>query len=168
MKIRSIAAAATTCAVVGAGIGIPLASGDSSEAGDAGRQANPNRLLFAVLKGNKEVDQQGDRGAGDRNGRGTFTGLFEGNQLCFGLTVRNIEDPVLAAHVHEGGPRVAGPIVVPLTTPDGGDPGTSSGCVTVPRDLRQEILRRPRRFYVNVHNDPFPGGAVRGQLFARR
>jgi hypothetical protein len=34
----------------------------------------------------------------------------------------------------------------------------------VKRSLIRAILRRPRRFYVNVHTNDFPGGAVRGQL----
>ena len=41
---------------------------------------------------------------------------------------------------------------------------TSSACVEVEESLLGELLRRPSRFYVNVHTGPFPNGAVRGQL----
>ena len=42
--------------------------------------------------------------------------------------------------------------------------GSSQGCVAVTRELALEIIRRPADYYVNVHNQPFPGGALRGQL----
>ena len=64
-------------------------------------------------------------GGGDPNGRGSFTAVIDGNQLCYGLTNRNIEDPG-AAHIHEGGRGVAGDVVVPLQQPSSGDPGASS------------------------------------------
>ena len=51
---------------------------------------------------------------------------------------------------------VAGPVVVTLLPPTN---GTSSGCVTVTRELARDPAD-----YVNVHNMPFPGGALRGQL----
>ena len=30
--------------------------------------------------------------------------------------------------------------------------------------LIRRIVRRPRRYYVNVHTTPFPGGAIQGPL----
>ena len=156
MRIRLIGAAALG-AIAALAIA-PLVSGQGNLRG---------KVLFSVMSGAAEVDQQGERGAGDRNGKGSFTAIVDGDQLCFGITVRNIEDP-LAAHIHRGGPSVAGEVVVPLDHPTSGDPGTSSGCTEVTAAQARALLRNPGRFYVNVHNDPFPGGAVRGQLFARR
>jgi hypothetical protein len=40
----------------------------------------------------------------------------------------------------------------------------TGGCVEVPRALSLELLEHPRRFYVNVTNEQFPEGAIRGQL----
>jgi hypothetical protein len=57
---------------------------------------------------------------------------------------------------------------VPLTPhPSGGDPGASSGCVTVDAALSRAILKNPHKFYANVHTAAFGGGAVRGQLFRK-
>ena len=122
--------------------------------------------LFAVLLGANEIGQDGRRNAGDRDGKGSFSGVFDGNELCFGITVRDLDEPV-AAHIHRGTRKVNGPIVVTLVAPSEGDPGASSGCVEVEQDLANRIRRSPRRFYVNVHTEAFPGGALRGQLFSR-
>jgi hypothetical protein len=40
----------------------------------------------------------------------------------------------------------------------------TGGCVEVPRALSLELLEHPPRFYVNVTNEPYPEGAIRGQL----
>jgi hypothetical protein len=125
-----------------------------------------DRALFAVLSGAKEVDANGERGAGDPNGRGSFSATLDGRQLCYGLQVKNIADPG-AAHIHRGGRRVAGPVVQELEHPADGDPGSSSACVRLTRSLARRLRENPGGFYVNVHNAPFPNGAVRGQLFAR-
>ena len=126
-----------------------------------------NGVLFAVLKGKKEVNAAGEKGVGDPDGRGSFSAVLDGNELCYGITVKNIAAPV-AAHIHKGSPRVAGPIVVPLTHPAEGDPGASSGCAELDPALAAAIRKNPAKYYVNVHTGDFPGGAVRGQLFARR
>ncbi|GAA2801452.1 hypothetical protein GCM10020219_085960 [Nonomuraea dietziae] len=35
---------------------------------------------------------------------------------------------------------------------------------TLTREELREIVRNPSQFYTNVHNEPFPDGAIRGQL----
>jgi CHRD domain len=126
----------------------------------------PN-ALFAVLSGDKEVSPTGDRGAGDRNGGGSFSAIVDGNRLCYGLTSKNIQDPI-AAHIHSGSAREAGDVEVPLEQPSSGDPGASSECVRVARPLLRAILADPKGYYVNVHTSDFPNGAVRGQLSGKR
>jgi hypothetical protein len=161
--VGTVAAVGAAAAVLGAGA---LASGQSGSYGSSQAGKLEKRALFAVMTGKKEVDAEGNRGVGDPDGRGSFTAIVDGDQLCFGITVKNIDTPV-AAHIHKGGPNVAGPIVVPLTHPSSGDPGASSGCVDVDPALAQAILKHPRKYYANVHTAPFPGGAVRGQLFRK-
>jgi len=143
-----------------AAVGLTLAVVGSVGAQDAG-----DRAILAVLTGAKEVDVNGEH-HGDPNGRGTFSATLDGRQLCYGITVKNINNPV-AAHIHRGGPKVAGPVIQPLDQPATGDPGASSACVQISRSLARGLRRDPSRFYVNVHTADLPNGAVRGQLFAR-
>jgi hypothetical protein len=102
-------------------------------------------------------------GPGDPDGRGssTVTVDFNTREVCYTLTVSNIETAT-AAHIHRGTEDVAGPVVVPLAAPT---TGSSSGCVAVAdAALLNAIARNPELYYVNVHNAAFPNGAVRGQL----
>jgi hypothetical protein len=70
--------------------------------------------------------------------------------------------PPTAAHIHLGPPGVAGPVVVPLFAAPGGLPPELSGvcgCVEgVDPGLIRAIRRHPHRYYVNVHNAPYPDG----------
>jgi hypothetical protein len=122
-----------------------------------------SRALFAVLTGRNEVDANGRRGAGDPDGRGSFTAIVDGNKLCFGVTVTNLDTPTVA-HIHPGRRNQSNPPIIPLTAPTSGDPGAASGCVTVDPTLAQAILKTPHKYYFNVHTAAFPNGAVRGQL----
>jgi hypothetical protein len=128
--------------------------------------ASPARPpFFAVLLGGNEVTDDGAANAGDPDGVGSATVLIDGTTLCFGLTVNNIDKPT-AAHIHQAPAGVNGPIVVPLTAPEGGNPGASSDCIrNVDPDVLGEIRGFSGRFYVNVHTEKFPAGAIRGQLF---
>ncbi len=114
--------------------------------------------LFASPRGQNEIPDA------DPDGIGGFTAIVDGGQFCYGLTVGNLDQPI-GAHIHRGNAGENGPVVIPLTPPNSGDPGASSGCVT-PSDpaILQQILRRPSQFYVNVHTQAFPAGAIRDQL----
>jgi hypothetical protein len=153
MRVR----AAVVAALVGV-LAVVLIGVVGAGAQGGGQQS---KALFAVLNGANEPE------GGDPNGRGSFTAIVDGNQLCYGLTNRNIEDPG-AAHIHRGGRNVAGDVVVPLEQPSSGDPGASSDCVRVARSLARAILNNPNRYYVNVHTAGLPDGAIRGQLFGRQ
>jgi hypothetical protein len=104
-------------------------------------------------------------GPGDPDGSGTAT--FTLNQglgiIKFEIHVSNITLPAIGAHIHIGGPTVAGPVVVGLTPPDA--TGHSSGEVSVDPALIKAIRQHPENYYVNVHTLPlYAAGAVRGQL----
>jgi hypothetical protein len=118
------------------------------------------KRLEANLSGSQETAP-----GGDPNGTGTAKLRLNRaeRRVCYTIRVRNI-DGVVAAHIHRGARRVAGGIEVELIGgPRSGNRFT--GCTGgVARRLIREMLRRPRRFYVNVHTGDYPGGAVRGQL----
>jgi hypothetical protein len=122
--------------------------------------------FFAVLVGGNEVSNDGQARVGDPDGRGSATIIIPSSgTLCFATLVTGIDTPV-AAHVHNELAGRNGPIVVTLTPPDQGNPGSSSGCVTnLGPELLNAITLNPGAFYVNVHTGLFPDGALRGQLF---
>jgi len=111
--------------------------------------------LEASLTGEKEVPDPGDP-----NGRGEAEVKVHNAKVCYGLEVERIK-PATAAHVHKGGPSVAGPVVVELKAPTD---GSSEGCKAISKNLSKKLKEHPRHYYVNVHNNPYPDGAVRGQL----
>ncbi len=122
--------------------------------------------LYGVLNGQKEVAPNGRKRAGDPDGKGSASAIYDEGQLCYGLTVKDIGNPT-GAHIHRGTRNKNGPIVVPLDPPSAGDPGHSSDCVEVSESVARSILRNPHRFYWNVHTSEYPAGAIRGQLFAK-
>lgn len=115
------------------------------------------RPLTATLSGAEEVPGPGDE---DGSGAATFRLNPGQEEICYDLMVEGIEAPT-AAHIHRGTSGSAGGPVVTLEAPAD---GASTGCVDAERDLIVEIIQDPASFYVNVHNDEFPAGAVRGQL----
>jgi hypothetical protein len=160
VKSRLVAVAAASSLLTALAIG-----GSSLARHQTRTTADSARPKFAVLSGANEISPSGRRNAGDRTGRGSFTMLrTSSGTLCFGLVVNGIADPT-AAHVHRGRRGRNGPIVITLGTPNDGNPGSSSGCLQgFSPSLTREIVTHPSRFYVNVHNADFPGGALRGQL----
>lgn len=71
---------------------------------------------------------------------------------------------VTAAHIHIAPRGVAGPIVQGLfTTPQAGDRVMQTGEFTNP-DLLAALRANPGNYYVNVHTNACPPGAIRGQL----
>ena len=117
--------------------------------------------LTANMTGAKEVP-----GPGDPNGSGTAKIRLNPakRKVCFDISVQKIAAPK-AGHIHRGGPTVDGPIKVMLFESQGGTGPMIEGCERpVKRKLIRRIKRHPRKFYVNIHNTPYPDGAVRGQL----
>jgi hypothetical protein len=127
----------------------------------AAEAAAPTQLS-AKLRGAAEVP-----GPGDPNGKGeAFIAVKKAKRkVCFQLSYRRIDEPE-AAHIHKGGRNDAGPVKVLLFEDPSGlpVPGAVDGCERTKRKIVRQLSRNPQKFYVNVHNDEFPDGAIRGQL----
>lgn len=149
MAHRLLALLATTAVVLTASAGVVGAD-------ESGRR------LSATLTGAAEVPGPGDP---DASGTASIT-LNQGqNKVCFDVSWADIDGTVFASHIHVGTADVAGPVVVTLFTGSFGGTDAVSGCAEdVDRDLMKAIRQDPSGYYVNVHSDVFPAGAVRGQL----
>jgi len=122
--------------------------------------ADEGDVEFSVgMSGAEEAPGPGDE---DGTGMANITVNLFKRQVCFALMVSDI-GPATAAHIHIAPPGEPGPVVVPLNPPP--TDGSSRGCANnVDAQLLKNIVRHPERYYVNVHNEEFPAGAVRGQL----
>jgi CHRD domain len=108
--------------------------------------------LHATLTGKAEKPK------GDPDGRGTAEVKINGTSVCWEIKASKV-GTLMAAHIHKGGPGVAGPVVVPF-----GAAYKSKGCVKAPAAVAAAIQKSPGAYYVNVHNAKYPAGALRGQL----
>lgn len=94
---------------------------------------------------------------------GFFSYHIINGELCYTLSVEGLSAPVVAAHIHIGARKVAGPVVIPLETGTG-TTWTETACVPADAMVLAALAANPRAYYVNVHTPTFPGGEVRGQL----
>ena len=128
----------------------------------AGTVLAAETTLTATLAGVQEGDTPGDE-----DGSGTASIVIDpaAGTACWTLTAEAIM-PVLQSHIHIGAEGESGDIVVPLDV-DGFE-GSSEGCIEPMEDaaVLQEIVDDPAGYYVNLHTEDFPAGAIRGQLAA--
>jgi hypothetical protein len=152
LGVRSLAVGAAS--LLAAAVFTGPADAGRHQAPAAGAKVAP--MVIATLTGAKEVP-----GPGDPNGRGhvAITLKRAMGKVCANATWTRIGKP-LAAHIHKGGPRVAGDVVVDLTSAVTG----GAHCVSAPRPLIKRIIAHPKRYYFNIHTGAFQAGAIRGQL----
>jgi hypothetical protein len=128
----------------------------------AGTVLAAETTLTATLAGVTEGESPGDE-----DGSGTASIVIDPAEgtACWTLTAENIM-PVTQSHIHVGAEGESGDVVVPLDV-DGFE-GSSEGCIEPMEDaaILQEIVDNPAGFYVNLHTEDFPAGAIRGQLAA--
>jgi hypothetical protein len=122
---------------------------------------HPGAHIFVVeLTGAAEVPGPGDP---DATATAELLVVPAANLICYRLTWQNIDGTVFGAHIHEGAVDEAGPVVVPLF---GGTAfaGTGSFQSCTRSAEADDIAANPANYYVNIHSDVYPSGAVRGQL----
>ena len=127
----------------------------------AKKKPTPEYDRLAALHGSQEAPN-----AGDPDGFGAADFRIKGNKVCFRILASGI-DPVTAAHIHKAPPGQAGDIVVDLFSFKGRSqtlPPRISGCAKTTAAIAKDIARNSDDYYVNVHNEAFPTGALRGQL----
>jgi hypothetical protein len=112
----------------------------------------------AKMSGAKEVP------SADPDGTGTadFKLKKKKKQVCFDIDFQNIQDPFVA-HIHPGKAGVNGEPLITLFE-DTALPSPQEGCVDAAKSDIKDIIEKPKSFYINIHNDEFPAGAIRGQL----
>jgi len=162
--LTGITAAAAGCAALLLTLALPAGASTGNDEPRTGGHVSGD----IHLDGEQEVP-----GPGDADGRGMFRYVIKNDRLCYSLTAHKIAKPT-AAHIHIAPRGEAGPVVVTLKTPV---KGMSRDCIQAQHRqnpdnaatvlTRQElhgIVDDPWAHYANVHNKPFPAGAIRGQL----
>ena len=115
--------------------------------------------FVATLNGAQETPPN----ASTASGSGTAT--IDNATKVLTATVTTVGIVGTAAHIHNGAPGIAGPIVFPLTQTPAGS-GNWSTTVTLTDD--QFNLLKSGNYYFNVHNATFPNGEIRGQIVAQQ
>ena len=116
--------------------------------------------LKALLSGAEEVPLQGVK-----DGVGAALIDIAGPRVCSDLKATMGEKP-LKAHIHKGVKGASGAVAVdlmPVFNP-GESAFTSKTCVETTADTAAQLIADPAGFYVNIHSDGHPDGAMRGQL----
>ena len=116
--------------------------------------------LKAALSGADEIP-----GPGATPGVGAVLVEVSGTKVCPDLKVTMGEKPT-AAHIHKGAKGAAGPVFVDLKPEftSGESAYQSKVCVDVTAEQSAAVLADPQAYYLDVHSDAHPDGAVRGQL----
>lgn len=135
---------------------IHVALSKAAEPGTTVALAGSDKMKV-TLSGAGEVPKPGDP-----DGKGVLQLSFDKakNQICYDIKVENI-DIATGVYIHSGIAGEAGAAKVILGVPG---EGMARGCVKSDPKLMQDILQNPSQYYVNVHNDEYPEGAIRGQL----
>ena len=94
-------------------------------------------------------------------GAATVTIDLATSMLCYDVSwSKEVENPN-AGHIHKGAKGTPGPVVVSFSLPD-----RPKDCIKADANALKQISADPAGHYINIHNNRYPGGAIRGQLKA--
>ena len=99
------------------------------------------------------------KGSPTASGTATITLNATKGTVCWKFTVKGL-DTVNASHIHKGPKGKSGNVVVPLFA----GKLKTSGCVKAAKATVAAIQKNPTAYYVNIHTNKYPAGAIRGQL----
>ncbi len=132
-----------------------LAAGAASSTALAGDV----HLFCLRMTGDQEVPPNAAGGFAS----GTLTINSATNEVSWNFAYTSVAAPTMM-HIHIGAAGANGSVVVNLGVATSGGPNTLIGSTTTSATNVNNILANPLGYYVNIHNGPFPGGVVRGQL----
>lgn len=131
-------------------------------------------LLVAAL-GAQDAERFGERlsrmpvdfrTASTISGAGDVAAELNGAELTITVRFRGLRSAVTAAHVHNAPAARRGGVAFPLEL---GDAGGAAGEITATVTLTEAQIAelRGERYYVQLHTENNPGGALRGWLLRR-
>ena len=118
-----------------------------------GKAKMKSHTMTIKMTGGAEAPGPGDT---DGSGKAKLTFNHDKGEVCYLLTTSKIQT-VTAAHIHSGATGQSGPPKITFSPP-------TKGCVSVGKDVMEDMMKNPANYYINVHNAEFPNGALRGQL----
>jgi Cu/Zn superoxide dismutase len=150
------------------------AMGGSTASTSSGSMSSGQDSFQANLDSASEVPQPNLSG---QSPTGTATFRRQGDSLSYEVHVQGLSSAYTGAHIHNGQPGTAGPVIVPLSM-TGGDSGTATGQGTIdasalkgknpdgtPMTMAQlTSLMQSGGAYINVHTSNNKSGELRGQI----
>lgn len=135
--------------------------------------AHANSVIYAIsADGIKEVNSSGVSN-GDPDGLAlgivkldNGTGSGNTGSALISLQLSNIAYPLAGFHIHNAPATTTGPIVLDFGAANNFRTGDTllANVSGLSSTTINNIFANPTNFYFNLHNQPFPGGAVRQQL----
>jgi hypothetical protein len=151
-------AGARAAMLAGALLAVALLAAGSAEAAT---------YSWSVPLSGQDVIASGLPALATATGSASITGDDVANRMCGTFSWSGVASPVVFGHIHEGQYGVVeNPgFTINLFGPDlSGAPNPVTGCTIVPGPVIDVLEKESRNFDVVVHNQQFPGGALRGQL----
>lgn len=135
---------------------------ESTDTDTGSESASAPWVLQGKADGAQEIPGPGDD---DASAMATITLDQEKQEICWKLEQVSGLENVTAGHIHRAPKGEEGDVVVKLFEGD----LVEEGCVDKAAgefsdDRIQALWNNPANYYVNVHTEEFPKGAIRGQL----